>query len=46
MRLFRELEDCYGCKILERHLCVDHMHMLLSIPPKYSVTESGKLGFT
>lgn len=26
-------------KILEGHLCSDHVHMLISIPPKYSVAQ-------
>lgn len=26
-------------KVEEGHLCPDHVHMLLSIPPKYSVSE-------
>ena len=37
--VFHELANCRGCKILEGHLCVDHVHMLLSIPPKYGVAE-------
>ena len=27
------------CKILEGHLQADHVHMLVSIPPKYSVAQ-------
>ena len=30
-------------KILEGHLCSDHIHMLISIPPKYAVAQV--LGF-
>jgi putative transposase len=30
-------------KILEGHLCTDHVHVLISIPPKYSVAQV--LGF-
>lgn len=26
-------------EILEGHLCIDHVHMLIRIPPKYSVSE-------
>ena len=37
--VFHELANCRGCKILEGHLCVDHVHMLPSIPPKYGVAE-------
>ena len=29
----------YECTILEGHLCADYVHMLLSIPPKYRVSE-------
>jgi putative transposase len=27
------------CEILEGHICNDHIHMLISIPPKYSVSQ-------
>jgi len=27
------------CKILEGHLMADHVHILISIPPKYSVSQ-------
>ena len=37
--VFHELANRRGCKILEGHLCVDHVHMLLLIPPKYGVAE-------
>ena len=29
----------WECKILEGHLMADHVHMLISIPPKYSVSQ-------
>lgn len=35
--VFRELAREKECKIEEGHLRNDHVHMLLSIPPKYSV---------
>jgi len=38
-RTFRELSEQKGCKILEGHMVQDHIHMLISIPPKYSVAE-------
>jgi putative transposase len=38
-----ELSRQKECKILEGHLCPDHVHMLMSIPPKYSVAQV--LGF-
>ena len=28
-----------GLKLLEGEACPDHIHMLLEIPPKYSVSE-------
>ena len=28
-----------GCKLLEAEACPDHIHMLLEIPPKYSISE-------
>lgn len=35
--VFRELARQRECEILEGHLQADHIHMLISIPPKYSV---------
>ena len=35
--VFRELAQQKECEIVEGHLMVDHVHMLISIPPKYSV---------
>ena len=37
--LFHELSSQRGCKILEGHMVQDHVHMLITIPPKYSVAE-------
>jgi len=37
--LFRELARHKECEIGEGHLMVDHVHMLISIPPKYSVSQ-------
>ena len=34
--VFRELAQRKECKIEEGHLMPDHVHMLISIPPKYS----------
>ncbi len=28
-----------GCEILEGHLCPDHIHMLIEIPPKYAISQ-------
>ena len=37
--IFRELASHRNCKILEGHMVQDHVHMLITIPPKYSVSE-------
>ena len=37
--LFRELARHKECEVGEGHLMVDHVHMLISIPPKYSVSQ-------
>ena len=37
--VFHELAAQRNCKILEGHMVQDHVHMLISIPPKYSVAE-------
>ena len=37
--IFRELALQKECKVVERHLMPDHVHILLSIPPKYSVSQ-------
>ena len=31
--------DQKGIEIIEAELCPDHVHMLISIPPKYSVSQ-------
>jgi putative transposase len=36
--VFHELAGQRESKILEGHLCVDHVHMLIRIPPKYAVS--------
>ena len=36
--ILRELATQKGCEIVEGHLMHDHVHMCLSIPPKYSVS--------
>ena len=35
--VFRELARRQGCRVEEGHLRSDHVHMLVSIPPKYAV---------
>ena len=37
--IFRELALQKECKVVEGHLMPDHVHILLSIPPKYSVSQ-------
>jgi putative transposase len=37
-RILRELCGYKGVEIIEGHLMVDHVHMLVSIPPKISVS--------
>ena len=37
--VFRELAQRKECKFEEGHLMPDQVHMLISIPPKYSVAE-------
>jgi putative transposase len=38
-QIFKELAMQRESKILEGHLMVDHVHMLICIPPKYSVAQ-------
>jgi putative transposase len=37
--VFRELARQKECTVEEGHVMVDHVHMMLSIPPKYSVAQ-------
>ena len=41
--VFRELARHKACRVEEGHLRPDHVHMLLSIPPKYAV--AGVVGY-
>ena len=38
-KIFHELAQQRECKILEGHMVQDHVHMMIEIPPKYSVAE-------
>lgn len=38
-KVFRELAEQKECEIKEGHLMVDHVHMLISVPPKYWVAQ-------
>lgn len=37
-KILRKLCDQKGVEILEATACPDHVHMVLSIPPKYSIS--------
>ena len=37
--VFRQLAQQRESQILEGHMVVDHVHMLISIPPKYAVAQ-------
>ena len=37
--ILRKLCDYKGVKIIEANACTDHIHMLVSIPPKLSVSQ-------
>jgi putative transposase len=37
--VFRTLAEQKECRIEEGHLMADHVHILISIPPKYSVAQ-------
>ena len=37
--VFKALAAQKGCQIEEGHLLPDHVHMLINIPPKYSVVQ-------
>ena len=36
--VFHELAKQRECQIVEGHICIDHVHMLIRIPPKYAVS--------
>jgi putative transposase len=42
-KILRKLCEWKGVNIIEAEVCVDYIHMLVEIPPKYSV--SGFMGF-
>ncbi len=39
-RILRDLCEQKGVSLLEGHACSDHVHLFLSIPPKYSVANT------
>jgi len=40
LQVFRDLARGRECEILEGHLLVDHVHLLISIHPKYLVAQA------
>jgi putative transposase len=38
-KIFHELAGQRESKIVEGHICIDHIHMMIQIPPKYSVAQ-------
>lgn len=38
--IMRELARRYGCEVLEGHVMPDHIHMLISIPPKLKISDA------
>ena len=38
-KILRDLCERKGIEIIQAECCVDHIHMLVRIPPKYSVSE-------
>ena len=38
-KVFHNLASQRECKIVEGHMVQDHMHMMIRIPPKHSVSE-------
>ena len=38
-KILRSLCERKGIEIIEAELCKDHIHMLIAIPPKYSVSQ-------
>ena len=37
--VFRDLASHKECEIVEGHLLIDHVHILIEIPPKYAVSQ-------
>ena len=38
-KMIRKLSEYKGVEIMEAEACKDHIHMLVNIPPKYSVSQ-------
>ena len=41
-KILRTLCERKGIEIIEAEACADHIHMLISVPPKYSLSEISK----
>jgi putative transposase len=42
--IFNTMAKLHGCEIIEINILLDHVHMILVIPPKYAISEIvGKL---
>ena len=37
--VLRKLTESKGCEVLEGYVMSDHIHMLITIPPKYRVSD-------
>lgn len=38
--ILKNLARQYGCEVLEGHVLPDHVHMLISVPPKLSLSQT------
>ncbi len=38
-KFFRELARQRECVVIEVHLCPDHVHIYMTVPPKYAVSQ-------
>ena len=38
-KFFRELARQRECVVIEGHLCPDHVHIYITVPPKYAVSQ-------
>ena len=42
-KILRDLCEWKGINIIEAEVCIDHVHMLIEVPPKHSI--SGVMGY-
>ena len=38
-KIIRQICNCKGTEIIEGHMMIDHVHMFVMIPPKYSAAQ-------